>query len=299
MPDELNDQYVAPRTELGLAFATAASTQQENGSKEQDPKGEPVVTTTGQADPKDSRSNDGSTDSSRDEANKLREEVLAGLTLEELKAHPTLGRVLQSHTDQEVARSLQGKTKQIETQVTQRIAMEQAKTHFESLDPDELGEELAKDPEARKMYGLIQTAPPPTTPDPAAQGAVEYYTRTIKFWDQKISQAQLPKELVDKLNPDEYLKGEGDADAILARWTADVDRTITEFVVTKELAKANDGKSESDSLDAKARLDAANKGGPLIGGGKNSTPLPELGSTSGRNLLEDAFTRTSRMTNRS
>ena len=279
MPDNLTDtkdpdsQQLTSEAELALAFSSDADQKQEGGSDKQE--GDP------------SRLTDGTTDPSRADVSKTKEEILASLTLDELTAHPTLGPALKSFADKEAARQLSGKTKILEQQLRAQISTEQAREYFASLTQEELAEELSKNPEAAEVYGRLKAAAPPPIKDPEALATVQYYTRVIRDTSQRMKGAGLSEKVLADLDPEKFLSQGGDSEEILASWIDAVDSAIITAKVTAEVEKRTKEK-ESDDLDKSG--DGVDKGGAITEAGRKTSPLPDINTRSDL-LLADAFER--------
>lgn len=229
------------------------------------------------------------TTSSSTAALKTREEILGELTPEELRAHPTLGRTVQSMVDTGVAAAMRGKTKEIEDRIRGELALNSAEKQFESLDEEELGRLLKSDPQARAAYAALQNRPTPTSPQAEQQGQVQFLTNTVKFWNGQIQAAGLPAETVTKLNPTNYLDRPGTAEEILQQWASDIQKEITTFTVGKELAKSTKQLDESKALDQQAEADRGKKGA-LVTNGSKTGPSHDIMQGTWRNALESAWT---------
>lgn len=277
---------LSPIAELGAAFQTAADQQQKDDEgKQNEDQG---------AEPKDSpdSSDPPSTPPSSSDADKSREELLSSLTLAEIKSHSTLGKLLQSEVDTTAARMLSGQTKAIEERVRREVTLEQAKAHFDSLSEEDLGDELAQNPQARELYGLIAATPPPPPPvEPTAAAAIQYFTRMVREYDGKLTSSGLPPEVVASLNPQTHLVDNRDpnldGEAVLSAWIAKVDQAIIDH-------KVGTGKTDESKL-IEGNADRDEKpGGALLQNGRLTSPLPDFDKTSGSALLADAVQRSAR-----
>ena len=284
---KVDTDQLTPEAELALALATKADQQQEVGSKDQ--VGEELKGTV----PDPSRSDDGTTEPSRSDVGKSKEELLSSLTLDEIKSHPTLGPALKSYADQEAARQFKGKTVEIERRTEEKLNLERAKKHFESLSKEELAQELAEEPDAAELYGRIKSMPPPNSRPPDEVAVVQYYNRVIKDYDAKRVAANLPKEINDKLDPETFLLGkDGDSDTILAQWTSAVDEAIIASKVAAERAKFSKVDSQSKDLDSQAKKDEEEGDSKvLMEAGRKTRPILPIETRSDL-LLQDAFERT-------
>lgn len=289
-PDQTSQ--LSPLAELGAAFQAADDQQQK--SEEEGRNGQPGAEP-GNSDPSSPAS---STPSSSSDAAKSREELLSSITLDEIKSHSTLGKQFKSEVDSSAARMLTGKTKEIESRIRQEVTMEQAKAHFDSLSQQDLADELAANPQAAELYGLIKATPPPAPPlDPTAAASIQYFGRMIREYDTKLNNSGLSPEVIKSLDPKVHLL-EGrdpnlDSEAVLSKWISSVDQAIIDSKV-----KASGGSvDESNLIESNAARDER-PGGALMTNGITTTPVPDFDKTSGKNLLADAFARSSRSTAR-
>lgn len=285
MPDE-SAQPISAVSDLRSAFGASASDSKQEGtptSQDQGKVEEPKTPVSHEAD---------GTDPSRTVATKSKEELLSEVSLEEIKSHPVLGRAWQSSVDSGVAASVRGKTQEIESKLRTEYQLNDAQARFSQMDEEELGHVLKTDPEAQRLWTMLQQRPTPasTAADIERQSAINYLTKTIKFYNGKLDQAAVPQEIRDKLNPQNYLTRSGTADEILDQWTADVDTEITNFKIAKELAKSTKKEDESSTLTQQAQADKTKRGGVLENGTKTTPPLDIMQGT-GRQALSEAFAR--------
>lgn len=289
MTNQIEQQQVTPTSELAQAFLTTVDPKQVGGGYRQE-GGEGVETSSTTT----SRLEPGTTDPSRSDADKSKEDVLANLTLAELQAHPTLGPALKSFADKEAARQLKGATTHIRNQVREEVTMEFTKRHFDSLSKQDLVEELASDPKAAEAYGKVMSAPPPTPePTPDQQGIIAYYTGVIQKYSSKLAEAGLPADVALKLDPKTYLQTEGDSEELLSNWTTAIDDAILTKKVADRTGSLTSEEAKSRELEKQAIEDEAKpKGSPAIQNGRQVSPIPAVdGTSSGMALLSDAFAR--------
>lgn len=270
-------------SELAAAFAEPTPPTQETGDVTQ------VQGKEGESTPA-SRATSTTTDASRTE--ETQPDALLNLTLDELLAHPTLGKTLQSWKDTEAAKQMRGQSQRIEQQVREQVQFESARSHFASLTPEELGEELASSKDAAAMYGRIQATPEPPPPLPVeARNQITYFSEVIHT--ANLALADLSPEVQAELDPTKHLvtPDGGDPAVVLAAWKSKVDAAVVSSRVASALAKTSSKQQESDKLEADAAADATRPNGPLLTVGTNSFPLPDLIETRADLLLEDAFRR--------
>lgn len=279
-----SDAGVTPVAELASAFG-AKSDQPQDQAQQQEHKDEELGTS------QQSASSSERTPDSSNPSTPSREEIMAGLTLEELRAHPTLGPQLQSYAQSEAASQLKGKTESIRKELQKEAASKQ----FAQLSKEELGELLANDDEAAAMYAELKASPPPNPNQPADSAAqtVSYFTSAIRTHSSKVDASDLPAETKAELAPEKNLNAADHpgktAEQILAAWQLKIDNALTDHRVKS----ATKGLSESLDLDRQAREDEAKAGGggALMSNGTHAAPLPDLIKTPGTSLLADAFQR--------
>ena len=276
---------VSSVAELAAAFGAKAGTPQDQ-TQTQDQKDESLGSSQ-----ESGSSTEGTSDSST-ASSPSREEIIAGLTLDELRTHPTLGPQIQSYAQSEGAAQLKGKTESIRRELQRELAQKQ----FAAMDKEELGQLLANDDEAAKLYAEIQSAPPPTTTttstgDPIAS-TVSFFTQAIRTTSSKLASSDLSAEDKAALDPNKHLQAADhpgkSAEEILAAWQLKVDNAITDARVKSATASL----TESLNLDNQAKGDESNsKPGASMSNGIRTTPLPDLITTPGSTLLADAFAR--------
>ncbi len=281
---------VSAVAELASAFGAKDAAQQDP-AQTQDQQGQELGTPAPGSSPE-------RTPSSSTAVAPSREEIIAGLTLDELRAHPTLGGQLQSYAQSEAANQLRGKTESIRRQVQ----LEVAQREFSKLSKEDLGELLANDDEAAVMYAELRQAPPPppTTQqvaDPAAE-AVRFFTTGITTTKAMITGSDLSEPDKLALAPERHLMAADHpgktAEEIYAAWQLKVTNAITDH----RIKSATAGLSASVDLERQAREDESKPGGALMSAGTNTTPKPDFDSNSGRSLLASAMSQ-SRPTSRS
>lgn len=273
-------------TELATAFAAKSDPQQESQATTQEKPG--GVDTTDNA---SSREETGADPSRSDVTQLSREELLNSLTLEELKAHPTLGKLIQSDADRVAAAQLRGKTAQIESDTRAKLRLEIAGKHFASLNQNELAQELAEDPDAVKLYAEVQAQPSPVPAEVNAK--VDYYTNVLRNYSSRMEEAGLDTTTLAALDPSKRLTVGGDPDDLLSAWTKDVDDAIVAAKVAKEVGKVTKTTATAEELEKQALEQEANPGGPVMDPGRRASPLPDVMDPriSGTSILNDAFTR--------
>ncbi len=285
MPDATN-QPISTVSDLRSAFGASAEPpkQEETSTSQEQGKVEEPKTPTSREEP--------GTSSSRTGEPKSKEELLSELSLEDIKSHPTLGRAWQSSVDSGVAASVRGKSQEIEQKVRDEYSLRAAEARFSEMDEAELGAVLKADPEARRLWTMLQSRPTPAAQaaELERQAGINYLTKTIQFYDKKINSTGLPQEARDKLDPKNYLSRPGTADEILEAWANDVDKAVNEFQIAKELAKSNKTEEESSTLSAQAQADKGKRSPVLTNGTKTAPPLDIMQGT-GRQALSEAFAR--------
>jgi len=296
---------VSTVAELASAFEKKESAPQEQAqagqeNQKEDPK--PSTTKAEDTKPSDDTSRpDAGTVASRTAPAPTREEILSGLTLEELRAHPALGPAIKSYADQEAAAQLRGKTNQLRQELTQEITIETARKHFDSLSKEDLAEELASVEGAPELYARVKATPPPPPPGQpvvtntqgdSVDAAVSFFAQGIRTYQAKIAASGLSPEEQAKLDPTTHLAPVAgkSGEEIFAAWQLLVDDTI----MNNRIGKATKPIVESQELEAQARADENRPGGALMENGTTTSPLPDLINTRSEVLLADAFARRER-----
>lgn len=264
--------------ELATAFETKPVTPQVEGEQQQ-------VGQTSVEPSSDPSRPDPETPSSRTGDTPSRTELLSSLTWDEVSGLEHLKPAIKSAADQEAARQLKGKTKEIEDRVRQETTQDYWKKHFDSMDAGDLADLIQKDPEARRLYAVVNT---PVSPLPAQDGSsiVNYYTKVISATNDRVM--SLPAESQARLDPSVYLKAFPDLqpEELLAKWQGEI---------AAEEVKALVAKQTNDSLEKESKVldqSVETPRGALITPGKTTTGvLPDFGTRSDL-LLADAFERT-------
>lgn len=262
--------------ELDAAFAAKSSQQQQGTESQQQVSGEVES-------PNPSSQDSGTNPSSSDTQPLTKEAILSALSLEDLKTHPELSKLLQSEADKVAAVKLQGS----EARLRQQINLEVATKHFASLSPEDLREELLN-PEAAKMYSHV-VASQSAAPDPKVQANIDAWSKDIRLTTTRLNNSGLSAEVVARLNPNIYLIQPGhDPDQLLDQWKNEVQDEIIEAKVAKISGKKSSTDSKADELNTQAN-GISNSADPLITTGNRAAPRKDFMTTSGSILLADAF----------
>lgn len=292
MTNLTSQQEELSTAELARGFAANDGQQQVSGSSKQDAARDVENPADG------SRSTAGTTDSSRSDTDTqtdpLSTLVVAKLfeepdAIQKLLSHPTYGPQLKSYADKEAARQLTGKTKEIETRVRNEVTLETARRHFDSLSKEDLAQELASDPKAAELYGVVKSSPPP--PSQEEQGVIGYYTQVIRNYSSKL--AELPEADRAKFEPKAFLSAGGDPNELLSSWTTGIDDALVAARVAAATKKSSADEERSKELELQAQRDAESREAPRPQNGRPAPPLPAVDDpkTTGMTLLADAFAR--------
>lgn len=261
--------------ELDAAFAAKSSQQQQGTESQQQVSGEVES-------PNPSSQDSGTNPSSSDTQPLTKEAILSALSLEDLKSHPELSKLLQSEADKVAAVKLQGS----EARLRSQINLEVATKHFASLSPEDLREELLN-PEAAKMYSHV-VASQSAAPDAKVQAQIDFYTRELRNTEARMRSAGLDEKTLADLHPNLHLLQAGNPDDLMDAWKSKVEDAIIETKVAKISGKKNSTDSKADELNTQAN-GISNSADPLITNGNRAAPRKDFMTTSGSILLADAF----------
>lgn len=261
--------------ELDAAFAAKSSQQQQGTESQQQVSGEVES-------PNPSSQDSGTNPSSSDTQPLTKEAILSALSLEDLKSHPELSKLLQSEADKVAAVKLQGS----EARLRSQINLEVATKHFASLSPEDLREELLN-PEAAKMYSHV-VASQSAAPDAKVQAQIDFYTRELRNTEARMRSVGLDEKTLADLHPNLHLLQAGNPDDLMDAWKSKVEDAIIETKVAKISGKKSSTDSKADELNTQAN-GISNSADPLITNGNRAAPRKDFMTTSGSILLADAF----------
>lgn len=276
--------------DLAAAFATreASSTRQDGEDPEQDSDGK-VEQPDSVLDPESgtppSRP-DGDSDSSPKDP-----DPLAGLTREQILAHPVLGREFQSWKDQEAAKQITPAVNRAREEERTNLRLQMARDHFDNLTEEQLAAEL-RDPQIKSVYQEVLRTPPPSPPE-VVDAAVAFYARQLTLTTDEIAKSDLPEDVKRSLDPALHITKGGDPDEVMAAWQNLVRKAITDHEITKATSPTSPA-ARAKKLEEEAEADADRHSGALLESGRLAEPLPDFDKTSGDSLLTDAFARTER-----
>ncbi len=134
---------------------------------------------------------------------------LADLTREQLLSHPVLGPLLQNWKDSDMDGRVQRVLERERGAMTEdaRLASEEGK--MASMEAEELGTYLQEDPSHRQDYANI-LARKDTVEVTGIKEEVEHGARilqiasTLRTYGERVKAANLPKEVLDTLNPEGF-----------------------------------------------------------------------------------------------
>lgn len=269
--------------DLAAAFATREAKQEDAGGSQDGDEGvesQPTIL-----------EDSSGTTPSREDSPPKDSDPLAGLTVEQVLAHPELGRKFQSWKDQEAAKQISSATTRARADERKQVELELTRAHFDGLEDSELLEEL-KDPQIKARWQELQALPPPPPPE-QVNAAVAFYARQLKVVSDEIANSDLPPDVKASLDPSLHiLQQNGDPDEIMLTWQSLVHKSITDHAIAKATGKAPGPKKEAEELDRQAAEDEGSISGTLLETGRRTPALPDFDKTSGDSLLEDAFART-------
>lgn len=219
---------------------------------------------------------------------------LDGLTFDQIRADPVLGKELQSQIDKTVAAQLRGKTAQVRTellpQLRQQVEDEILTKYFGDMDDESKAQVLAADPKLAATYGrlqLQQQSAPSTQDDLERQATVHGLARHIHSVHARLINSDLPDSVKASLDPNVFLADKSGEQAV-EDWTAAIDQAVVTDMLTKSQKDLMSTEFEAFKEERLAQEDSS-RPNALLQPGTRVSPLPDLMTTDSSMLLEQAF----------
>lgn len=219
---------------------------------------------------------DGSGDPPPSENGDLPPDPLKDITREQLLSHPTLGPALQNWKDSDMDGRIQRALEQERQTMGEDARLVVEESRMAAMDAEDLGTYLQEDPLHQRDFASImarkdQGENQGLKTEIEGSARVLQIASTLRTYGARVEAAKLPKEVLEKLNPENYReKG-------IDEYQKDVDDAITDHRAQGKF----DGELSKD-------LDAATQKGLAERDGKRKSPdLTPGRSTGGRvDLLE-------------
>lgn len=166
---------------------------------------------------------------------------LTGLKLQDILAHPELGRELQSWADKATRSQLEAERNRIrnelEPEIRNRLELEEARNYLEGLSEPDRGQVLASDPKLAMVWGDLQKEKqtnPAVARDVAVAAQVYAMASIIASTDANIQESDLPDTVKTSLMDTSKYESEG-PDGI-SRWIKDVQKALVGHEKDKAVA---------------------------------------------------------------
>ena len=217
-------------------------------------------------------------------------------SVEDLLKDPALAPQLQSWADKAAANQVRSALERERDQARQQGVVEgqaqlreqQEDRYFSSLSQEELGRELAEDPELATRYANYQQRKATASLDAdgtARTAQVLGMATVIQSVQRTIAESGLSDADKAALAGEKFTQY---GDQALIKWQQAVSAALVKHEVDKTVTGALKEQQEADGEEDKARQDALRPGALAMAGG-TAKPMPDLMKNSSRSLFEDAF----------